>query len=64
MRQPTPAVQLLWQARIVAELKKGTAPEQTTAIFNQMMECWQAVKDNAEDGFGATLKPKHGLLIV
>ncbi|WP_276118310.1 hypothetical protein [Pararhizobium qamdonense] len=49
MKEPTPAVQRLWQARIVTELKKGTPAAETTAILSLMMANWQAVEDNAPE---------------
>ncbi|WP_428414535.1 hypothetical protein [Pararhizobium sp.] len=49
IREPTPAVQRLWQARIKSELVKGTPVEETNLILNQMMANWQAIEDNEMD---------------
>jgi len=46
MKEPTPAQQRLWRARILTELKNGTPVEETNRIMNEMIEAWQTVEGN------------------
>jgi hypothetical protein len=53
-KEPSPAQQRLWLARVKAEQAAGTPVEETAQVLNQMVGSWLAVQLSGENSKNET----------